>query len=114
MITKSKTKNTKRGIKKVLRSQVNKESIVNFRTKASVKKEATKIFDKMGLDMSSALNTFLYNVIIRKAMPMNLITENGYTVAYERELLAASKDEKGMKTYTNMEDFWKDLNSEKD
>lgn len=92
----------------------NKQAIINFRTKASVKKEASKIFDKMGMDMSTAMNTFLHSVIIHRGMPMNLVTENGYTVAHERELIAASKDEKGMKTYKNMEDFWKDLNSDED
>jgi DNA-damage-inducible protein J len=87
-----------------------KESVINFRTKESVKKEASKIFDKMGLDMSSALNTFLHNVIIRKAMPMNLITENGYTIAREQEIIAAAKDILP-KEYSSVKDLMNDLNN---
>lgn len=100
-----KTLTTKPSVK----SDKNKQSVINFRTKESVKRKANIIFEKMGLDMSTALNTFLYNVIIRKGLPMNLVTENGYTVEYERELLASAKDILP-KEYHSIKELMRDLN----
>ncbi len=96
MITKSKN-NTKE-----------EQSIINFRVKSKVKKETSKIFNKMGIDMSAALNIFLHNVMIRKAMPMQMITENGYTYAYEAEILKAS-NEISDKSYSTVDEMLKNL-----
>ena len=88
----------------------NKESIINFRTKESVKKKASKIFEKMGMDTSTALNLFLHNVIITKGLPLNLVTENGYTKKYEKKLLESSKD-MDTKVYNSVKDLMNDLNN---
>jgi addiction module RelB/DinJ family antitoxin len=89
-----------------------KNSVINFRTSEKVKKDSTKLLNKMGLDMSTALNLFLNNIIITKTLPMKIVTENGYTPELEDEILRASKDKIGSKTYTNMKDFWADINND--
>ena len=87
-----------------------KEAIINFRTKETVKNKTNKIFNAVGLDMSSALNLFLHNVIITKGIPLNIVTQNGYTVQDELDMLSSSKDTANIKTYKNFNDLWKDLN----
>ena len=110
MIIKEKTKTDKEKIKeKTIRNKTKeKQDVINFRVKSRVKREASKIFDKMGIDMSTALNIFLHNVMIRKAMPMQMITENRYTYAYEAEIMKAS-NEISDKSYSTVDEMLKDL-----
>ena len=110
MIIKDKTK---RDILKIKRkekdSRKEKQDVINFRVKSRVKREASKIFDKMGMDMSTALNLFLHNVLIRKAMPMQLVTENGYTYKYESEILADLRDTNNYKSFDTVDQMIADL-----
>ncbi len=86
-----------------------KQTVINFRTKENIKNKANKIFDKVGLDMSSALNLFLHNVIITNSLPFQTVTENGYTHKEEIAMLASAKDTKKITTHKNISDMWNDL-----
>ena len=62
-------------------------SIINLRVDSATKSGAQRILQEIGLDLSSGIKLFLRNVMITKSLPLNLRTENGFTVAYEKELL---------------------------
>ena len=60
--------------------------------------------------MSSALNLFLYNVVIKKAIPFDIVTENGYTPEQESKILGYSKELEG-KSFKNTKELMNYLNS---
>ena len=66
-------------------------SIINVRVDSATKLGSQKILEEIGLDLSSGIKLFLRNVMITKSVPLNLRTENGFTVARERELIAEAK-----------------------
>lgn len=84
-------------------------AIVNFRTKKSVKERAARLFEKMGLDMSSALNMFLSKVLETKAIPFRVTTVNGYSPEYERYILDEIKNHKDYKKFKTIEEMMIDL-----
>ena len=64
---------------------------IQVRTDKHLKKEAMKILKKLGLDLSTAVNMFLVQVKLRKAIPFEVRTENGFTPTQEEEILQALK-----------------------
>lgn len=60
---------------------------INIRIDESVKNKATKTFASMGLDVSSAVKLFIHQSILEQRIPFEIRTVNGYTEAYEDELL---------------------------
>ena len=58
------------------------------------KNAAKKIFDKLGLDMSSAVKLFLKQATLRKGLPFLVTTENGLTLEKEAEIIKASTEVK--------------------
>lgn len=88
---------------------------INIRTDEKRKKAATAILNEMGLDMSSAIQLFLQQVIITKSIPFPIRTVNGFTPEQEkailndmRELEADIADGKA-KSYSSSEEMAKDL-----
>lgn len=67
---------------------------LQIRIDEKIKKDAKKIFDKIGLDLSSAIKVYLNQVIITQGIPFTLLTENGFTIQQEREILQASEEAK--------------------
>ena len=68
---------------------------INIRTDEKRKKLATAILKEMGLDMSSAIQLFLQQVIITKSIPFPIRTVNGFTPQQEQAML---KDMADLKT----------------
>ena len=64
------------------------QETIQVRIDAKTKAAARKTLDAIGLDMSSAVKLFLVNVVNRQAIPFDLKTENGFTLAQEKALLA--------------------------
>jgi DNA-damage-inducible protein J len=77
-------------------------SIINIRVDSATKSAAQKTLEEIGLDLSSGIKLFLRNVVITKSVPLNLRTENGFTVEYEQAMLKevawTKKHGKGYKT----------------
>jgi DNA-damage-inducible protein J len=69
-------------------------SNIQIRIDKKEKEEAKKIFDKLGLDMSSAIKLFLRQARIKKGLPFLLLTENGLTNEEEDSILKASTEAK--------------------
>lgn len=65
---------------------------VQFRVDSKVKKDASKIFESLGLDMSSGIKMFLNKVVHYKGIPFSLRTENGFTPEQEREMVADAEE----------------------
>ena len=82
-------------------------STITVRVEDKTKKEAGAIFKEIGLDMSSAINVFLKQVIRSKGIPfpVSMDTPNSIT-------LKAIKDaEKGkMASFSSIDELMEDLN----
>ncbi len=86
------------------------QSTIQLRIDAKTKREAKKTLANLGLDMSSAVKLFLRNVVITQSIPLDLVTENGYTVREELEMLASAAEAKKYgKRYDNLDELFKDL-----
>jgi len=60
---------------------------IQIRIDTKTKDAARKTLDELGIDMSSAVKLFLTNVVHRKGIPLDLRTENGFTLAQEQALI---------------------------
>lgn len=69
-------------------------STIQIRIDPKTKKEAQKVLNKVGLDMSSAIKVYLTQVVITQGVPFPLLTENGLTLQQEKEILKASEEAK--------------------
>jgi DNA-damage-inducible protein J len=75
------------------------------------KVQAQKILKKIGMDLSSGVNTFIKQLITDKALPFQPRTSNGFTPEYETMMIKESKwAEKHAKRYSSVEEMFKDLN----
>ncbi len=93
---------------------------LQVRIDSKLKKDATKIFESLGLDMSSGVKMYLNQVILKKGIPFRILTENGYTPEFEKRMVAQSKEnerlfrEGKLKTYDSLEEMEKDIMNEPD
>jgi len=78
-----------------------KTAILNVRTDAATKREAQRVFKRMGFDLSTGVNMYLYRVAQDKAMPFTPRTVNGFTPEFEaRVLRETAYAKKHGKSYT--------------
>lgn len=67
--------------------------------------QAQRIFNKMGMDLSTGIKTFIKQVVIDKALPFQPRTENGFTLEYEDMILKESAwAEKHAKRYNSVKE----------
>lgn len=67
---------------------------VQVRIDEQTKKSAKKILDKIGMDMSGAVKVYFKQIVITQGLPFKLLTENGFTIQQEKEILKASEEAK--------------------
>ncbi len=67
-------------------------SNIQIRIDEKEKKEAKAIFNKLGLDMSSAIKLFIRQTTLRKGLPFLLTTENGLSLEDEAVIIKASSE----------------------
>ncbi len=79
---------------------------LNIRTDKAVKLAAEKIFEELGLNMTTAVNMFLRQTIRENGIPfeLKLNVPNETTVAAIEEGRRIA-DDKNVKGYTNMDDL---------
>lgn len=86
------------------------QDTIQIRIDSKTKKAAKKTLDGVGLDMSSAVKLFLTNVINRKGIPLDLRTENGFTLAQEQALIAETEEaKKNAKRFATVDSLMADL-----
>ena len=76
--------------------QVNKQT--QIRINPALKKEATKLFDALGIDMSTAVNMFLHQCIMRGGLPFSVEVPN-----YNKETIDAMIEAKRISKDPNHE-----------
>lgn len=65
---------------------------LQVRIDEKTKRDAKRVLDRLGLDMSGAVKLYLRQISLRKRIPMELYTENGLTPDQETEIIQASDD----------------------
>lgn len=65
---------------------------LQVRIDSKIKKDVAKIFESLGLDMSSGIKMFFNQVLIKKGIPFSVRTENGYTSEFERRINSQSEE----------------------
>ena len=86
-------------------------SAINVNVNTEIKKESTDILNDLGINMSTAVNMFLSQVIRSKGIPFDLISPKP-----SRKLRKALKEaddiisgKKKVKAYHNIDELFKDL-----
>ena len=81
-----------------------------IRIDADIKKQATDLFHNLGLDMSSAVNLFLHQCVLRGGLPFNVemprYSQRTLDAVEEAKLISRNPDVKG---YNTMEELRKAL-----
>ena len=67
---------------------------LQLRIDETEKNEAKKVFERLGIDMSSAVKIYFRQVVLTQSIPFPLLTDNGLTVKQEKALLKASSEAK--------------------
>ena len=92
---------------------MSKQDTIQIRIDAKTKAAARKTLEELGLDMSTAVKLFLTNVINRQGIPFEILTENGFTVAQEKAILAEAKEaKKNGQRFSSIDELMADLHSE--
>lgn len=82
------------------------------RINPTIKKEANEIFNALGIDMSSAINMFLHQCILRGGLPFSVEIPN-----YNKETIDAMIEAKkissdpNIKSYSSIDELMKELNN---
>lgn len=83
-----------------------KNSTIQIRTPAQLKKNAKKAFAKMGIDLSSGINIYLQKVVLTMTIPFEVAAEHSYTKAQlqkmDREVRWALKHGKRHNSFEEM------------
>lgn len=84
---------------------------IQLRIDHRTKSKAQAVLKKLGTDLSSVVKIFLQGVIKTKSIPPVVLTANGYTPEYEKEILDELKAMKNghETTYKNAKEFLADL-----
>ena len=81
-----------------------------IRIDADIKKQATDLFNKLGLDMSGAVNLFLHQCVLRGGLPFNVemprYSQRTLDAMDEARRISRDPDIKG---YTSMDELRKAL-----
>lgn len=86
------------------------QNTIQIRIDKKTKDAAKKTLQELGLDMSSAVKLFLTNVINSKSIPLDLRTENGFTLAQEQALIAETElAKKSLRRFATVDALMADL-----
>jgi len=64
---------------------------LQVRIDKKTKKAAGRIFESLGMDLSSGIKVYLTQVLRTKSIPFPLLTENGFTPEQEKKINAESE-----------------------
>jgi addiction module RelB/DinJ family antitoxin len=94
---------------------------MHIRVNPNIKAVVEPILDAIGLSFSDVFNITLHQIALKRKIPFELssvqLTENGYTEAFEAELLAASEEahtaiSNGAKTFSSAAELRASLDAE--
>lgn len=85
-------------------------STIQVRIDEKTKKSAQQILQKLGMDLSTAINIYLVQIIEQHGIPFPILTENGMTQAEEQKILKEiAWAKKHGKRYSSTKEMFKDL-----
>ena len=84
---------------------------LNVRIDENLKKQASELFADLGLDMSTAVNIFLRQAVMKDGLPFEVVREipNAITLAAMAEVEEMKKHPEKYKSYSNLDEMWADL-----
>lgn len=83
---------------------------IQVRTDGTLKKKAQKILKDLGLDLSSAVNLYLKQIVITESVPFPIRTVNGFTSQQEKQMLEEMEDAvKHGKRYDSVDELFRDI-----
>ncbi|MCD8204869.1 MAG: type II toxin-antitoxin system RelB/DinJ family antitoxin [Coprobacillus sp.] len=88
---------------------------INVNTNKEIKEKATKIFNELGFDLTTAINVFLRKTIMCNGLPFDLYLDDDYGEPSEETLEAMKECDdiaehpENHKGYTDLDEMWKDL-----
>lgn len=83
---------------------------IQVRIDEKTKAKARKVFDKMGLGISSGIKLYLARVAQDESIPFVVRTENGYTPEQERQMICETEyAEKRGKRYDSIDELMRDV-----
>lgn len=103
-----KARKTRTSPKRVTKGKSNKSesSTITIRVDKDLKEEAAELFEDLGMNTSTAINTFLRQSVRENKVPFeikrNIETENALREVKEGHL----------ETFENFDEFWEDLNED--
>lgn len=91
---------------------MNSQDTIQIRIDSKTKNAAKKTLSGLGIDMSSAVKLFLTNLVNRKGIPLDLRTENGFTLAQEQAMILETElAKKSPRSFATVDALMKDLES---
>ncbi|OGJ60315.1 hypothetical protein A3A67_02365 [Candidatus Peribacteria bacterium RIFCSPLOWO2_01_FULL_51_18] len=83
---------------------------IQVRTDEKIKRTAMLILNKLGMDLSTAINIYLVRIIEKKGIPFEIVTENGFTPEEEARILKEMAwAKKHGKRYLSTKAMFKDI-----
>ena len=83
---------------------------IQVRADTKLKKSAQLVLGKLGLDLSTAINIYLVQIVEKQGIPFQILTENGMTPAQEKKILKEMEWAlKHGKRYTSTKAMVKDI-----
>lgn len=83
---------------------------INIRIDAETKEAASKTFEALGLDTSTAVKMFLRRAVDTQSIPFEVRTENGFTLEQEARMMRETKWAlKNGKRYSSGEEAHRDI-----
>ena len=84
----------------------------NISLDPNIKRDAIKLFSKLGLDLSSAISLFLYQSVRERKIPFEISeVPNKKTIKAINEVDKMMKHPERSKTYDSADELMKDLNN---
>ncbi len=85
-------------------------STIQVRTDPATKKAAQIILRKLGIDLSTAINLYLVQIIEKRGLPFEVLTANGFTEAEEQAILREVKEAINYgKRYSSNKEMFEDI-----
>ncbi|WP_187312750.1 type II toxin-antitoxin system RelB/DinJ family antitoxin [Lacticaseibacillus paracasei] len=87
-----------------------KSAVITIRLDASTKDEAKKVFEALGMDMSTGINVYLKQVVRDQALPFNPTIKDPLDQATERSLQDLKNGR--YEDFANLADLFKGLHQD--
>ncbi len=88
------------------------DSQIQVRIDSKTKNDAKKLYDKIGLDLSTVLKLTLKQSLLVGGLPFEIRDENGYNKKFREELKESIKEaESSSKSFASVKSLVKDLES---